>query len=119
MSEDVTGQVAAFVANLRYEHLTPAAVTAAKDVMLDALGVALAGSREEDAEIVTELARQDGGNPESVVIGHHFQAPSSSAAFVNGVAVHALDPGLRLELRHCRPADGRVNASRSGYSRAP
>lgn len=59
--------------------------------MLDAIGVALAGSREDDAEIVASLARQDGGTSESTVIGHGFQAPATVAAFVNGVAVHALD----------------------------
>ncbi len=88
---DVTGQVAEFISGLRYEDLTPEAVSATKDVMLDAIGVALAGSREEDAEIVTDLAREDGGKDESVVIGHGFRLPAAAAAFVNGVAVHALD----------------------------
>src|SRR3954452_1322411 len=88
---DVTGQVAEFISGLRYEDLTPEAVSATKDVMLDAIGVALAGSREEDAEIVTALAREDGGKEESVVIGHGFRLPAAAAAFVNGVAVHALD----------------------------
>jgi 2-methylcitrate dehydratase PrpD len=91
MSNDVTGSVAEFLVGLRYDHLTTAAVRATKDVVLDAVGVALAGSREEDAEIVTTLAREDGGTGESVVIGHGFRAPAAAAAFVNGVAVHALD----------------------------
>jgi 2-methylcitrate dehydratase PrpD len=91
MPNDVTGSVANFLVGLRYDDLTPAAVQATKDVILDAMGVALAGSREEDAEIVTALAREDGGTGESMVIGHGFQAPATAAAFVNGVAVHALD----------------------------
>jgi 2-methylcitrate dehydratase PrpD len=91
MSSDVTGSVADFLADLRFNDLTSAAVRATKDVILDAVGVALAGSREEDAEIVTRLAREDGGTGESVVIGHDFRAPAAAAAFVNGVAVHALD----------------------------
>ncbi|HEX3246837.1 MAG TPA: MmgE/PrpD family protein [Chloroflexota bacterium] len=88
---DSTGKVAEFVSGLSFSDLTPSAVRAAKDVMLDAIGVALAGSHEEDSKIVAGLARQDGGTGESTAIGHAFQAPAAVAAFVNGVAVHALD----------------------------
>ncbi|MFN0072692.1 MAG: MmgE/PrpD family protein [Chloroflexota bacterium] len=91
MSTDFTRQVAEFIAEMDYAGLSPLAVSAAKDVVLDAIGVALAGSREEDAEIVAALAREDGGEPVSTVIGHGFRTSAAQAALVNGVAVHALD----------------------------
>ena len=59
--------------------------------MRDCLGVALAGSKEEDAKICAEIARQEGAKEEATVIGQGFRSSALQAAFANGTAAHAMD----------------------------
>ena len=56
--------IAKFVVNMRYEALTPKALEWAKTAVLDCLGTALAGSREESGKMVTAMAREDGSKAE-------------------------------------------------------
>src|SRR6185503_12729717 len=63
----------------------------AKSAARDCLGVALAGSREEDAKICAEIARQENAKEETSVIGQGFRTSALQAAFANGTAAHALD----------------------------
>ena len=55
---DVTAKLAGFVTDLNYEDIPPKALQTAKIAVRDCLGVALAGSQEEDAKICAEIARQ-------------------------------------------------------------
>ncbi|HXG50655.1 MAG TPA: MmgE/PrpD family protein [candidate division Zixibacteria bacterium] len=86
---DVTGKIARFAAEARYENIPARAVETAKIAVMDCVGVALAGSREPSARICAELARFD--REESTVIGQHFRSGAIQAALVNGTAAHALD----------------------------
>ena len=88
---DVTASLAKFIADLKYESIPPKAVETAKVAVRDCLGVALAGSREEDAKICAEIARQERAKEESGVIGQGFKTSALQAAFANGTAAHALD----------------------------
>ena len=63
----------------------------AKIAVRDGLGVALAGSREEDARIAAEIARQEGAREETSVIGQGFKTSALNGALANGTAAHALD----------------------------
>jgi len=88
---DVTAKFAQFATQLKYETVPPAAVQTAKTAVRDCLGVALAGSREEDAKICAEIARQENAREETSVIGQGFKTSAMQAAFANGTAAHALD----------------------------
>ena len=88
---DVTARLAKFTADLKYESIPPKAVETAKVAVRDCLGVALAGSREEDAKICAEIARQERAKEETGVIGQGFKTSALQAAFANGTAAHALD----------------------------
>src|SRR6185436_13321357 len=88
---DVTAKIAQFATQLKYENIPPAAVQTAKSAARDCLGVALAGSREEDAKICAEIARQENAKEETSVIGQGFRTSALQAAFANGTAAHALD----------------------------
>ena len=63
----------------------------AKTAVRDCLGVALAGSQEEDAKICAEIARQEDAKELTSVIGQGFKTSAMQAAFANGTAAHALD----------------------------
>ena len=87
----VTEILARFVAEAGYDQLPPEAVTAARRAVLDTVGVALAGSREECGRIAASLAAEEGGAPEAAVLGAALRLPATRAALVNGVFAHALD----------------------------
>lgn len=74
-----------------YGSLPPEVVRAAKDVMLDGIGVMLAGSQEEPPRMAAEHVREMGGAPVSTVFGLGFKTSPPEAAFVNGISTHVLD----------------------------
>jgi 2-methylcitrate dehydratase PrpD len=88
---EYTRRVAEFVVGTRFEDILASAVAMAKGAILDAVGVALAGSQEEAGEVAAGLARDEGGREEAAVFGHHFRTGAAFAAFANGVATHAMD----------------------------
>ena len=88
---DVTAKIAQFVATVKYENLPAAAIATAKIAVRDCLGVALAGSKEEDAKICAEVARQEQAKEETTVIGQGFKSSALNAALANGTAAHAMD----------------------------
>lgn len=88
---DVTAKLAGFVTDLNYKDIPPKALQTAKIAVRDCLGVALAGSQEEDAKICAEIARQENAKEETSVIGQGFKTSALQAAFANGTAAHALD----------------------------
>jgi len=88
---DVTAKLAQFTTELKFNNIPPAAVQTAKTAVRDCLAVALAGSREEDAKICAEIARQENAKEETSVIGQGFKSSALQAALANGTAAHALD----------------------------
>jgi len=83
--------IASFARSTRFDALPPMAVEWAKTAMLDCLGVAIAGSREQSSKIAADLARQDGSKEEATVFGHRLKSSAAQAAFVNGISAHATD----------------------------
>jgi 2-methylcitrate dehydratase PrpD len=88
---DVTAKIARFVVDTKYETIPSKAIETAKIAVRDCLGVALAGSKEEDAKICAEIARQEDAKEEASVIGQGFKSSALQAAFANGTAAHAMD----------------------------
>jgi len=88
---DATAKIARFVAETKYEKIPAKALETAKTAVMDCLGVALAGSKEECAKICAEIARQEGAKEEATVIGQGFKSSALHAALANGTAAHAMD----------------------------
>jgi 2-methylcitrate dehydratase PrpD len=88
---DVTSAIASFIVKSRLEDFPVRAVDVAKTAMLDTIGVALAGSREDAGLIAARLVREEGSRPETTVYGQGFKAAAQAAAFANGIAAHAAD----------------------------
>jgi 2-methylcitrate dehydratase PrpD len=90
-SETLTSALAARVSALRLGDLSPAALTVAKQCLLDWLGVALAGRDEPLVGILlAEFAPDD--EPFGVsVLGHGRRARTLDAVLINGAMGHALD----------------------------
>ena len=87
----LTQEVASFVARTRYRDIPEDVVALSRALILDGLGVALAGSTDECSRIVQAQTRQMGGKAEASILGTSLFAPAPKAALANGVAGHAMD----------------------------
>ena len=74
-----------------FSSLPSPVVDVAKQIILDGIAVAVAGSGEDGPRIVAEHVKSLGGTESSTVLGHGFKTSPVSAAYVNGIAMHVLD----------------------------
>lgn len=81
-----------FIHGLEYDHLPKQTKSQARKLVLDLVGVALAGYHLMDfpKQTVGYLIEL-GGKPESTVIGASELLPAPNAAFANAISAHALD----------------------------
>jgi 2-methylcitrate dehydratase PrpD len=87
-----TWRLAEFSSTLRYEAIPESTVGKIKQLLLDAIGVALAATTlGPGCGVAVSLARRLGGPQESTVLGHGFKVAAPHAAFANGALVHALN----------------------------
>lgn len=84
-------RIAKFIAETDYGNIPEEALQVAKTAILDWAGVTIAGSREPVAQIATRYAKRLSATGEAEVIGGAFRTSAELAAWVNGVAGHALD----------------------------
>lgn len=88
---DAAESIAGHVADATYMDLPDAAVSAAKRVITDLLGVTVAGSSSPESRKALGLVRSWGGRGESRVLVHGDRVPAPDAGFVNGVMGRARD----------------------------
>ena len=79
------------VQSLRYADLPADAIYWAKALLLDTVGVTLAGVNEEAPRIMREVTLRTAGDGPAVVIGCDRRINGLDAALINGVASHVLD----------------------------
>src|SRR5688500_15989010 len=84
-----TQGLADFVANLRYEDLSPSIRERVKDLILDALASALAGRHGDETGQIRTLARALGASGEASVIGGE-RLSLAGATLLNGYLVTAV-----------------------------
>ena len=88
----ITSKFARFIAEMRFEDLTPAAVHEAKRAVLDWLGCALAGSTHPTVKILLQTFKDVGSVPVATVIGQGGRKLGLlDAAVANGQMGHVLD----------------------------
>jgi len=81
-----------FILNTRYDHLKPEVISQAKKVIMDLVGVSLAGYQlMEFSRMVVSYMEGLGGVPEATIIQTKRKFPSVNAAFANAACAHALD----------------------------
>jgi 2-methylcitrate dehydratase PrpD len=83
--------LADFVVGLQYDDLPVSVVDAIKLHLLDSIGCALAAHGLSAASGAESVIRDQGGREVSTAIGTAQPLPASSAAFINGTLMHALD----------------------------
>jgi 2-methylcitrate dehydratase PrpD len=73
------------------DEISPAAYGAAKKMLLDALGCALAARSSPGVPEVVEQMRDWGGKPEATLLLYGDRVPAPNAVFANSTLIHALD----------------------------
>ncbi len=91
MTGGFTAAVAEQVAAVRSDALPAEVAERTRHVLLDWLGVTIAGSAEPSALIAQRVAAGEGGYPLATVVGTGLRTGPQQAALANGVAAHALD----------------------------
>ena len=86
---DITRELGAFVAGLTYDKIPKAAVEVIHMGFADCVGVMLAGRDEPPTKILKEVLAPPTGT--STLMFGAQTASASDAAWINGVAAHALD----------------------------
>jgi 2-methylcitrate dehydratase PrpD len=116
---DAAASLAGFVARTRFEDLPGAVVASVKRTVLDALGVAAAGSAGPGIREILDLYATWGGRPESrvMVFGNRF--PAVHAAFVNGAMARALDYNETYDSGSSHPSISVIPAAAAATGLAP
>lgn len=89
--DTITAGMSRWAAGLRYESLGDAAIREAKRYLLDSLGCALGGYRQEDAEIALEVLAEVAGEGPGTVIGSGRRMDVVSASLANALMVRVMD----------------------------
>lgn len=90
--KDATKLLCERIAGITHEDLTEDAIARARQLFLDGLAVAVAGTiQEEPPAILAAHAKEMGGIEVSTVIGFDFKTTPVQAAYVNGSSMHVLD----------------------------
>ena len=84
-------QLAARFAALKLDDVDAASRTAVKKLLMDYLGVALAGSQSESGEIARKFAKEHGAKPQARLIGDSARVDINAAAFANAISSHSIE----------------------------
>jgi len=88
---DIACHLTEHVVRTRFDHLPGHTVDGARRLLLDTLGVAIAGSSATGVKEVVEQMVEWEGRPESTIICYGKRVPDVNAAFANSVMIHARD----------------------------
>jgi 2-methylcitrate dehydratase PrpD len=84
-------QLAARFTSLKLDQVEPPSRAAVKRLLMDYLGVALAGSQSESGRIARRFAKEHGANRHARLIGDHGKVDATAAAFANAISSHSIE----------------------------
>src|SRR3974377_2540750 len=85
----ITSTLSRFLVKTRTDATPSAVFAAARDPLIDTLGVFLAGSLEPASEMAARWVVENGGQRRATVWGRPVRASAAEAAFANGISAHA------------------------------
>ncbi|HWB20755.1 MAG TPA: MmgE/PrpD family protein [Phycisphaerales bacterium] len=102
----ITKTLADWAANLKFSHLSPAAIHAAKLFLFDSFGCALGGSQQPDVQIMLKHLKAMGGKKSCTCFVSGFQTNPVDAAFLNALMIRAMDYNdIYWKADPCHPSD--------------
>ena len=91
MAATIATQLAQHFHKFDYRQLSDASHVAVKRLLLDYLGVAIAGSQTESGHAARMFAQCGGTKAESTLIGDSARVPAALAAFANAISSHSIE----------------------------
>ena len=91
MKATIAERLSEHFVGMSYSALPAATRSAVKRLLLDYLGVALAGSRSESGRIARRYARSMGGRERATLIGDGVAVPMELAGFANAICSHSIE----------------------------
>jgi len=91
MTDTITATMARWATDLTYSDLGEQAIHEAKRYLLDSLGCAFGGYRQEDARIALAVLQEIGGEGNATVIGSGAKTDPVSASLANALMVRVMD----------------------------
>jgi 2-methylcitrate dehydratase len=91
MSETITAKMAQWTAELKYEDLGDKAIHEARRYLLDSLGCAFGGYKQEDARIALKVLDEIGGSGKATIIGNGKKTDPVTASLANALMVRVMD----------------------------
>ena len=91
MSETITAKMARWAADVTYDDLGDRAKYEARRFLLDSLGCAFGGLRQEDAEIALGVLDDIGGKGPSTIIGTGKKTDPVTASLANALMIRIMD----------------------------
>ena len=90
--KNLTKKLSKLITSISSKDITEAAIIKARQLLLDGISVAVAGTiQETPPSILAEHIRDQGAKPLSSVIGFGFKTTPVNAAYINGSSMHVLD----------------------------
>jgi 2-methylcitrate dehydratase PrpD len=87
----LTSDLGNHFSKLQFAQIPAEKKTDIKRLLLDYLGVALAGSRTDTGRIASEFAIELGGTAQATLIGRGNKVPAVHAAFANAISSHSIE----------------------------
>ncbi len=91
MQQTASNQLALHFSRLDFAATPAASRHAVKRLLLDYIGVAIAGSQTESGKIAGRFAELQGGKPEATLIGGNARVPMTHGAFANAISSHSIE----------------------------
>jgi 2-methylcitrate dehydratase PrpD len=86
----IAKELAHYIVELKFSDLSQETIDQTKMCILDWIGVALRGGRQELVQILMETVMTSGGTPECTIIGNRTKASCLNAALINGTMSYAV-----------------------------
>jgi 2-methylcitrate dehydratase PrpD len=90
-TDRITAAIADRIVAARYDDFSDAAIIGAKIIILDALGVMLAASREPIGQVLSGFLKEEDAPAQCTVVGLGLKTSAFWAAFANGTTCRALE----------------------------
>jgi len=91
MAKTIAEQLASHFVKFHCGALTPATRQAVKRLLLDYLGVGVAGSQTGSGKVAREFAASTGGFEQATLIGDGRRVPAMQAALANAISSHSVE----------------------------
>lgn len=91
MSQTIAEQLGAHFAAFQYTNLTDDNRKAVKRLLLDWLGVGIAGAQTGSGEVARRFAQSAGGHAEATLLGDGTRVPAMQAALANAISSHSVE----------------------------